>query len=369
MIILSVCTNVLCQQSLTSTLNAYRDGDGLYKVQIGYNNIGGRGESQYWDCPPFSTESQYYIQSYRQQGDTMICLEHETMYQYKNIGDSILCMGFENRSTEIHYDIPILQMSFPFAYEDSIGGVFAGHGQYGQRRHIGIWGRNYTVADAYGKLTDGEDTISNILRVHQHSEFRRIVSNKSMPQVCFTDIDTVIQILDTLAAPLLIEDRYRWYHAGNRYPIWEVCESKTVSGTDTLSHFQTAFLCLPEAQMEDLSEDPENEYIQTQQLTQGVGDPQEEEISGRENSFPIRIEYTHSSGSKSLELHYTLSESGPVSFSLYDILGTCLASSVHSSLEAGEYTEQLVYKTQPFGQTLVLYIRFSDEEKLLKFQK
>lgn len=220
------------QNVLSWKQNSYRDGDSLVKVRMAKAMAGERGEDRVWHYDTSNLTAEY-VMKYRQMSDTTICTEHDTRYYYRQQDDSLLLCGFENRLSKFNFIEPPCHLRMPFAYGDSISGVFSATGLYGERLHIGLWGMTYVTGDGTGILTDNTDTLKNILRLHRHTETVRMAQTEPFDtlRMCRDSIGHILAI----SSDRLIEDRYIWYMCGYRYPIMETVELATqTDGVETL---------------------------------------------------------------------------------------------------------------------------------------
>ena len=72
------------------------------------------GIQQIWNFANIKYQEANYELKYEVQGsDTIIGIEHRTIYYYRNSGDSLFCMGFENPTTFISYQQPELLFVYP----------------------------------------------------------------------------------------------------------------------------------------------------------------------------------------------------------------------------------------------------------------
>jgi hypothetical protein len=243
--VLSFCfpTSLFSQTTDVTTLNRFRAGDEIIKQQMEYVSPGAAGRDIVWDFSRLNTIDDYYSLIYYNptEEDTahIVGWEHQTQYFYEQRNDSILMTGYNNRSVEMTFVYPELQMRFPLHYGDTLSAAFHGNGLYFQEMEMIASGRTHIKADATGTLiVPGQDTLKNVVRVKRLRVYDNIgVENASMR-------------LET----------YNWYAPGYRYPVFESVRSTIITENVEKTDYSTAFY-FPIAHMESLADDPENEAI------------------------------------------------------------------------------------------------------------
>ena len=74
---------------------------------------------------------QQYELKYVSQGvDTIVGIEHGTMYYYVFSKDSLFCLGYEKPSVSMNYERPELLMAFPSFRGRTVTDYFYGKGNY-----------------------------------------------------------------------------------------------------------------------------------------------------------------------------------------------------------------------------------------------
>lgn len=358
----SIIIGIICpiflkaQHTLEYSCNIFRDGDYLDKVQIPYVEPGERGENTAWHYDNSFLDAKGYSQTYRITGDSLLCIEHETEYHYFLENDTLFLKGFENRTTRIKYEVPRIVQVFPFQYGDSISGTYSGSGIYGEKLHIRFSGTNYLVADGWGTLYNGEDSLDNVMRIHQHSEFFQSSTIDSIPDINSDSSENNL--------PLMIEDRFLWYRKGSRYPIMESIESTNITNGAKKLRFATSFLYLPKTQTYGLNTDLENEK-KLKELSRNFS---HKDIATNNGLSHLNIKAELNSDGKSLKLEYQLHENVSLSFHAYDNISRLLAATSYSNRTAGLHNETLNFTSLPIGDIILLYIKIEDKLQLLKVQ-
>lgn len=344
------------QYALERDYNLLRDGDCLEKIQIPYTEPGEKGENVIWHYDHSLSDSKGYRQTYRIANDSLLCIEHDTEYDYCMKGDTLFLRNVENRTTRIRYEEPRIVQKFPFQYGDSIGGEYAGTGIYGEKLHFRLVGTNYIVADGWGRLSNGEDTLEHVLRIHQHAEFLQWSSMDSIPEGKIPPADCKVS--------RMIEERYLWYRIGSRYPIMESIESRSFSEGKERLHFSTSFLYLPGLQTFGLGKDLKNEKRLEKH---SKSHPKKSPL--HEDGMPISdITARLGHDGKSLETSYKLHTDAPLSFQAYDNVSRLLASAFYPNRTSGIYNERLEFTTSPIGNVILLYVSIGGKQQSIKVQ-
>ena len=83
------------------------------------------GTQQIWDFSGLELQDANYELQYVEQGaDTVIGIEHRTMYYYRTSGDSLFCLGYENPTTLITYQNAGVAPNFSTLSRSCNGGLF-----------------------------------------------------------------------------------------------------------------------------------------------------------------------------------------------------------------------------------------------------
>lgn len=371
------------QYSLERTTHLPRPGDRLGKQEVSYKSPGAKGTGIVWDFSELENRNANYELRYTSPhpgSDTIIGIEHRTMYRYQLSGDTLFTPGYENSTTRIGYRIPESLLVFPFPYGRSLTTCFGGKGNYCNRLGIDICGRSTVTADATGlMILPGGDTLRHVLRVHTCKlVFERTGSG---PAHAVAGVDTVagpVCYRDSVNRYLADDsvhfqiDTWRWYAEGYRYPVFESIHSAICKSGKKSTHFSTSFYYPPEEQYYGLGGDPENQEKRDRQETndrpkasltenpgeKGYGHAYEDEL----------IRYACHSDGREVSLNYILKTDSDVGMELYDIQGRRYTAVQKACQSAGSYREQLPLGGLPAGEYL-LRIAVGDKtygEKILK---
>jgi hypothetical protein len=193
---------------LTAKSNLIRPGDRLDMMKLKTWDVGESGRDITWQLNDVQAPSGAYSISYSI--DTLQFYHKEEpgrIYYYKYADSKLLLMENEDRLYKIKFSKPILSMSFPFKYGETLTSTFLGCGTYCCNHFVNVSGQVYQSADATGSMVINEtDTIGDILRVYT-------LTSASIAM----DMDT--NAIDTTHLRQQIEERYDWYAKGYRYPI------------------------------------------------------------------------------------------------------------------------------------------------------
>ena len=220
------------QHRLQSELNLPRAGDVIIKQQVEYKDPGRAGENVLWDFSQLNVVNDEYELMYSSPDDSVIIgTEHTTQYRYVLQNDSLLLLGFDNQTTNLHNIQPETLLKFPFYHGDTIGSYFYAHGKYSNRLELDVMGTTQTVADAHGMMIlPSKDTLNHVLRLRTikyiaedtnpitESYYEKLHSPLNI------SLDSIEHRLETDTILFAVET-VRWYEDGYRYPIFETVRS------------------------------------------------------------------------------------------------------------------------------------------------
>lgn len=370
-----VCSSGLYSQpALTVAHNAFRAGDRLIKQQLAYADAGEGGEDMVWDFHNLQPVGEGYELRYYSYDDSVtIGQEHRTLYKYILQGDSLLCAGFENRSTQIANRKPELLLVYPASFGNRREDYFHGNGDYCNQLFCTVYGKSSVEADGYGTLILPEgDTVRNVLRIRQ---VKRMIE-RACPYPLIAGQDTVY-CPDSIDYHLLTDtlcyrtDVYRWYAEGYRYPVFETMKRSAVLRGREIEAGATAFSYTPVEQYYGLEDDPENREKREELASGKHPSDESENNSGKqdhEGQQPA-LEYnlSMSGDGNELVITYELNADGEVRIMLFDIQSRQLSGTVHlnhpagsyretiniSAFQPGEYTLRIVANGEVFGEKFI----------------
>lgn len=240
---------------------------------------------------------------------SLYCLEPPFMCRYRLEGGSLLLTNYQTTVSNIDFAEPVLEMKYPMKYGDAISSSYSGAGKYANRNAVEASGTVSITADGQGILiySDG-DTLKNVLRVHT-------VRTASLGM----DRDTV---MGSGAERLVeIEEFYRWYARGCRYPVFETRSASYYHNTDFVKSVRTAFMCLPDSQR-TLSDSANLAVARADSAAAG-------------NAAGDIIEYSVENSGNVVTLRYSLSQKARVQALVCGIMGEVWRKSGRTD-EAGE---------------------------------
>lgn len=324
------------QTTVTNQYNGYRDGDRLYRIVTDYSYIGNKGEDCIWELPSAQKNDKFFIQTVSLRNDSLTITEGDLMLHYIANDKELSMRGFQNRGICSVQDNHTLELNYPFTFGDSITSKYSRKTTYYDMFTVEGEGTTYTVCDGLGILTDGIETLENVLRVHHHNT---IVSK-------FDNVDGTPVEAETT------EDKYLWYYPGCRYPVMDtrVISSKTSGIIVNDTTFTSLYL--PELQLADLEYDDDN-----MQLVQNKNwDPSSNPDAREEKNtpFPIKMSAYLQNDATEIVLDYQAVEDTKASFYAYDLSGRLLGSITNTSHEKGKHHNTLVLCSRPINNIVML---------------
>lgn len=336
-ILLSIITLIGCHQlafgqaTLSFSTNAPRHADLLCKVEIPYIDAGDRGEDIVWPLGEVNDDCKDYLQLINSNADTIAIYEEGRILHYLVKGDTLLNKGVQSRRAYQIYSHERPLLRYPFQYGDSIWGDFSGDGRYENSRYS-VTGFGYTVADGTGCLTDGEDTLRHVIRLHQ--------------------LDEYVQDFGKDGSERFQEECHRWYCAGYRYAVMESKVTSVYIDNVLIPVDSVSYLYLPVMQME-LAEDEDNETLLAERAAIDAARGDFFNGSGSLASADASL----SSDGGTVTVHFSLTTLADISFHAFDIMGNLIGETSFQGKEAGDWQECLTLSRNPIGNALMLSIR------------
>ena len=330
------------QIPLTTSTNTLRHGDILCKIEVPYVEQGERGNESIWHLPEIPDGSKEWLQAINSNIDTVAIYESGRILHYFAHGDTLCEKGFQSPRAYKIYSQERTYLRYPFQYGDSISGYFSGDCR-NENDYFKVAGFGYTVSDGLGSLTDGEDTLRHVTRLHL--------------------VDDYVFAYSDSTNNYMRDERFLWYCAGFRYAIMESHKTSIYENGQLMPIDSISYLYLPYMQLE-LAEDTVNEELLAElkaadaayaALCQGHG-------VGNLSSINASL----SSDELSVTINYQLSSDTGISFYACDITGTLLGSVQYQNREAGDWQDSIVLSRRPIGGTLMLRIDCGNERFSLK---
>ncbi|MDR1717087.1 MAG: T9SS type A sorting domain-containing protein [Prevotella sp.] len=334
---------------LNSSHNHLRPGDVLIKQQVEYKYPGGGGKDRLWDfsnlktlndvytltysLPPLEGDSVYILGNTRypkkdvSDNELIVGTEHNTMYYYRMIHDSLLQTGHENPSVVLAYTSPVVQAVYPLNYGQSTSSQYQSKGLYSGTVAIQTKGTVTTIADAYGKLLlPSGDTLSPVLRVKTMQTIYNIPGEGSYT---IDNVGNTGKQLETC----------RWYSKGYRYPVFETV--RNINLNDSTEIFSTAFFYPPQDHLY-LETDPENFALLEEMWDM---DKKQEELQEQAKTVSLEDIMTCKMYPNPvisiLNLEYELKQEAKVAFELYSIEGMPVRRTQAKPQKVGTYYESI----------------------------
>lgn len=360
-IILSTAVSLLlsvdafAQTSITSLYNGYRDGDKLYRIVADRVSLGDKGENCVWELPPVQEDDNVFKQTVYLSNDSLTIVEGDFLFHYIATDKELSLRGFQMRGMYCVQQQLLPELKYPFVYGDSIADSYSRKTTCYDNFTIEENGNCYTVCDGWGTLTDGDETLKDVLRVHHH--------NTTVSEYDDWDGDSVEHVLSEVT-----EDKYLWYYSGCRYPVMDTRIIKCKTNGETVSDTTFTSLYMPDLQLSELAYDEANSQLNAQREAFENSSNQEDNDNGNGDvtPFPITMSGTLQSGSNEILLSYNVEEDTDASFYAYDIVGRLLGSIPHISLSKGEYHETMSLKDRPINGVVMLTIVVGDRKQVVK---
>lgn len=193
------------QYSLSFDANGLRKGDYRNMKQIEYVEQSQSGANQLWDFSKSKVIKDFYIEQNEDlnaiatEGYRLSCDEGgEKNTLFEITPNEKRYYGMETKNSTLSLDEPIVDLLFPFSYQDAKTGAYSGTSQAGSSTNY-LDGTYITKADAWGTviMPDGT-TYKNVLRVKVDKEYTESFGTSEYK------ISSI---------------RYQYFAEGARYPI------------------------------------------------------------------------------------------------------------------------------------------------------
>ena len=321
---------VMAQNALTSALNMMRDSDVVEKQQLKFIDPGVNGKHLIWNFKDAKVTNKEYTVRYMRASDGKLYeIEPELIRTYRLENDSLFMTSYQNPLTFLNYTSSILTMKFPLEYGGSYSFPFNGGGKYCGKNAIALSGNTNVSIDAEGIIICSEnDTLHNVIRVH---ELRNSSMRMSKDTVMSYSISKIVEI----------EDIYKWYARGYRYPVFETHTFSYFQNANMIKTMQTAFRCLPDRQK--MLNDTANKKITIQ-----------DSINGNSNRQDI-IRFEVENNSNVVTLKYSLTQKAKVFAMISGVMGEVYRKISRTDNAGKDYTLVLDCNGLRWGD-YILYI-------------
>lgn len=224
------------QNILTKGNTLMRPGDIISKQRVAIEDPGQAGSDIVWDFRNIDIIDDCYRVEYCGDSSSMAYYSVDPTFisLFLQRGDTLFMSGFEDSTTKLTYSSKLPVMYFPFMYGDTLSSSFQGTGLYCDHNAIAVSGNIFVEADGTGTLllTD-KDTLQNVLRVHTLT-----ASSVALEK------DSIIR--DSTERLMKIDEAYRWYARGYRYPVFELLSEAYYEGSHFIYNHGVAFRTLPD---------------------------------------------------------------------------------------------------------------------------
>lgn len=336
------CSLLFSQVSLTTSTNTMRHGDIICKIEVPYVEPGDRGSESVWYLPEIPDDGKEYLQAINSNIDTVAIYEEGRILHYFAHGDTLSFKGQQSPRAYKIYSQERPYLRYPFQYGDSISGKYKGDCR-DENDYFSVCGFGSTVADGIGSLTDGEDTLRHVTRLHLEDDYVYIYKDGESHR--------------------LKEDRYLWYCAGYRYAIMESVKTSIYTNGTYLPVDSVSYLFLPYMQME-LPEDEANAALLAQ--LEVLDAARNALMNGQEAGALSSIDASLSADGRSVMITYELSSDTHISFYACDITGCILGSAQYQSRETGEWQDRIILDRNPIGNVVMLRIVCGEQTVSMK---
>lgn len=346
-----VAIGSFAQPSITSKYNGYRDGDKMYRIIADYNPVGNRGENCVWELPPVKKDGNFVKQTIILRNDSLTIVEGDLMLHYIATDKGVFMRGFQKRDFYSVQDKLLPELKYPFAYGDSIADTYSRKTTYFDTFTVEGEGSCYTVCDGWGVLTDGNETLKDVLRIHHHntiiSKYDSFDDEKAEP--------TVSEVT---------EDKYLWYYSGCRYPVMDTRIIRSKSNGKHVSDTIITSLYMPELQLSELAYDDANSLIIAQRNSKEQSPDQNG--NGDESPFPVKMSASLRPNQREILLDFIVGEDTDATFYAYDLAGRMLGRVSYVSLSKGENHETMVLDRRPINGVVMLAMIAGDKKQVVK---
>lgn len=336
--------------------NEFRIGDVLHSQQITYKSFDKtEGQDLIWDmngCKVLNNDYQVRFVDNRDTSyhATLSRLEAGTNYRYETRNDSVLLMGFKNKSVWIKYDSPMVFIHLPLSFNDKQEGCYYGKGMDTMDNQVSLFGKYRVKVCGKGTLItlDG-DTLPNTLLVHS---YRTIASafTPSQDTIENCDISNHISMLSSKEYDEKIEqdsnaiilDDYKWYAPGYRYAVFETIKAASKQAPLT-PIMQTAFYYSIDDQ-ENLPEDEANKAIRDSFARSNTSTARTTDYESRNNSYSladgkVNLSISKNSNGIKISIDYRAENDDRLGFAIYDLNGVQLFKKDLGTKKKGLYND------------------------------
>jgi hypothetical protein len=310
-IALFIAVSTFAQTSLTYKANVLRPGDVRNLKKIEYQDPGEAGPNKVWDFSQSKELGDMVISQAENRAITknsnlfLVCNEGDTKNTHFEISKTKkMYWGLENSRVKIEFKEPIIDLKFPFSYQEKIGGIM--DGTYTENNKSNPISGSYTTeADAWGTLILPDGNIYyNILRIKVEKFYTQI----------FQDINGNDQEYKIHTV------RYQYFTKGVRYPLLIVLESEIKTDCGCACGYKS-----------------KEAYYETPSVLFG---PEGNDILSEDGDVLLeKFEYLASPNpfENNLNISFSLKKNTKIEINLLDINGKIVEQIVNEKMESGDH--------------------------------
>lgn len=234
----------LCLFGLMSCILVRAASDTITIVQIPAILVGDSGQQCLWDYSMMkdSLNHEVYILRDSLRPQDMVVQKLNAKYNYHWNNDTLCGVGFENATTQMVFNEPVVYFKAPFHLGDSVAGLFSGQGEYGRLLPISMAGTYISRVDGVGALRLPHQNYDSVFRV-------------------VTECDIVKHIYDTTFFHV---KEYRWYNYNGSYPLLEATEVTTLLPNDTTLNRFAFYAIIEEEELPERIDNPDESPVMEQ---------------------------------------------------------------------------------------------------------
>ena len=254
----AICSVFLWGQvTLNKAIMLPMNGDRVDRQQVEAVDAGVRGREAVWDMSHAIVVEDGCTMRFFNSGDSVVaCVKGKQQFVYEIKGDSVLLRSQETALSNLADSLPALKMVFPLEYGDSICSPVYYRGKYSGNNAIATTGTYSMVVDGEGTLILPDDTIRNVLRIHERFETKVDVSPWAKERIINANEDSLMRH---------VCDTYSWYSGYFRYPLAQITKDRFYNGSNVTREDETAYLCTPETQLYALGDVRQQRQMQAPQ--------------------------------------------------------------------------------------------------------
>lgn len=233
------------------------NGDQIDRQRVEAIDASVRGREAVWDMSHAILVEDGCALRFFNSGDSVVArIEGKQQFVYEIKGDSVLLRSQETALSCLSDSLPALKMVFPLAYGDSICSPVYYRGKYCGNNAIATAGIYSMVVDGEGTLILPNDTVRNVLRIHERFDEKVNVSPWAKARIISADDESLLRH---------VRDTYSWYSCDFRYPLAQITKDSFYNGASLTRVEEKAYLCTPETQLYALGDVRQQRQMQAPQ--------------------------------------------------------------------------------------------------------